>query len=95
MTYIGQLPGLYWDEEKLKYFPITKKKPIIDNTASKPAEPARQIQLTPNLIKNPHRFNDAINLYHQTLDRRLRKQPNVKIYSHFYPISAAAVSLLI
>ncbi|TIB98420.1 phosphoglucomutase [Wallemia mellicola] len=90
MTYIGQLPGLYWDEEKLKYFPITKKKPIIDNTTSKPAEPARQIQLTPNLIKNPHRFNDAINLYHQTLDRRLRKQPNVKIYSHFYPISAAA-----
>lgn len=94
MTYIGQLPGLYWDEEKLKYFPITKKKPRIDNTASKPAEPARQIQLTPNLIKNPHRFNDAINLYHQTLNRRIRKPPNVKIYSHFYPISAAAVSLL-
>ena len=92
MPYIGQLPGLWWDESSGKYLPLSKKpsKPL--NTPVPSAAPSTSSYKPPQR-RNPQRYTDAIGLYDEQLSKRLRSARNIRRYTQFYPIRAAAVSL--
>lgn len=93
MPYIGQLPGLLWDERSGKYFPLSKNRSIEKANESTPKpSTSTTVASHPPKPRNPQRYTDAIDIYDKLISKRLRSTNNSKICTDFYPIRAAAVS---
>ncbi|TIB12907.1 hypothetical protein E3P92_02461 [Wallemia ichthyophaga] len=92
MPFIGELPGLWWDEERSKYYPLSMKNKSTSTTTKTIA--STNTPITPNHNIHIHRplhlrYTDILDLKNNQTTKLLRTATARK-YHHFYPIRAIA-----